>query len=90
MGVYPPGSIVLLSDGRVGAVVSSAPTDTPLSPQVLIYEPEIPRRQAIILNLATDTNLHIAKPLRLQERPSDELDYLLPRRKMNWFRSESS
>ena len=27
MGVYPPGSIVQLSDGRVGAVVASASTD---------------------------------------------------------------
>jgi len=87
MGVYPPGTVVLLSDGRVGAVVTSAPTDNPLSPQVMIYEPEVPRRQAIILNLAKDTCPHIEKPLRLQERPADELDYLLPRRKMNWFHS---
>ncbi|MFZ4539588.1 HD-GYP domain-containing protein [Propionivibrio sp.] len=87
MGVYPPGSIVQLSDGRVGAVVTSAPTDNPLSPQIMIHEPEVPRRQAIILNLARDSSLHIEKPLRLQERPADELDYLLPRRKMNWFHS---
>ena len=90
MGVYPPGSIVHLSDGRVGAVVISAPTESPLCPQVLIYEPEIPRRQAIILNLSTETDLHIDKPLRIQDRPSDELDYLLPRRKMNWFHSDNS
>ena len=90
MGVYPPGSIVQLSDGRVGAVVISAPTESPLCPQVLIYEPEIPRRQAIILNLSTETDLHIDKPLRIQDRPSDELDYLLPRRKMNWFHSDNS
>jgi HD-GYP domain-containing protein (c-di-GMP phosphodiesterase class II) len=90
MGVYPPGSIVLLSDGRVGSVVISAPTESPLCPQVLIYEPEIPRRQAIILNLATETELRIEKPLRIQDRPSDELDYLLPRRKMNWFHTDKN
>jgi hypothetical protein len=90
MGVYPPGSIVQLSDGRVGAVVLSAPTESPLCPQVLIYEPEIPRRQAIILNLSTETELRIEKHLRIQDRPSDELDYLLPRRKMNWFHSDHS
>ena len=89
MGVYPPGSIVQLSDGRVGAVVTSAPTDNPLSPQVMIFEPEVPRRQAIILNLVKDVGLRIEKPLRLQDRTADELDYLLPRRKMNWFHSES-
>jgi HD-GYP domain-containing protein (c-di-GMP phosphodiesterase class II) len=30
MGVYPPGSIVQLSDGRIGAVISSAAADKPL------------------------------------------------------------
>ncbi len=88
MGVYPPGSIVLLSDGRVGAVVASAGTDTPLAPQVMVYAPEIPRRQAIIVDLAKEARLAIDRSLRLQDRPDDELDYLLPRRKLNWFHTE--
>lgn len=85
MGVYPPGSIVLLSDGRVGAVVASAGPGTPLSPQVMIYDPEIPRRQAIIVDLAKEGAIKIERSLRLQDRSDDELDYLLPRRKLNWF-----
>ncbi|HRD93600.1 MAG TPA: DUF3391 domain-containing protein [Accumulibacter sp.] len=84
MGVYPPGSIVQLSDGRVGAVVGSAPAARPLSPKVLIYAPEVPRRQSIIVDLARDCALTVERPLRLQERPAEELDYLLPRRKINW------
>ena len=89
MGVYPPGSIVQLTDGRVGAVVSSATTASPLCPQVMIYEPEVPRHQAIIIDLAQDTSLKIERPLRLQDRSNEELDYLLPRRKLNWFHMES-
>ena len=88
MGVYPPGSIVQLQDGRIGAVVSSASTENPLSPQVMIYEPEVPRRQAIIIDLSKDTSCKIERPLRLQDRPADELDYLLPRRRISWFHSE--
>ncbi|MCB1965287.1 HD-GYP domain-containing protein [Accumulibacter sp.] len=84
MGVYPPGSIVQLSDGRIGAVVGSAPADKPLSPKVMIYAPEVPRRQSIIVDLASDDALSVDKPLRLQDRPGEELDYLLPRRKINW------
>ncbi|WP_291994745.1 HD domain-containing phosphohydrolase [Candidatus Accumulibacter sp. ACC003] len=84
MGVYPPGSIVELSDGRVGAVVGSAPAGKPLSPKVMIYAPEVPRRQSIIIDLASDSALTVERPLRLQERPAEELDYLLPRRKINW------
>ena len=69
-------------------MVASACTEKPLDPQVMIYEPEIPRRQAIIIDLAKDDSLKIERSLRLQERSDDELDYLLPRRKLNWFHSE--
>lgn len=88
MGVYPPGSIVQLTDGRVGAVVLSATTEKPLSPQVMIYEPEVPRHQAIIIDLAEESSVKIDLALRLQDRSNDELDYLLPRRKMSWFHTE--
>lgn len=84
MGVYPPGSIVQLGDGRVGAVVGSAPPGKPLKPKVMIYAPEIPRRQSIIVDLADDDTIAIERPLRLHDRPAEELDYLLPRRKINW------
>lgn len=89
MGVYPPGSIISLSDGRVGAVVASACTEAPLSPQVMIFDRETPRRQAIIVDLAKENSIKIDHSLRLQDRPDDELDYLLPRRKLNWFHTES-
>lgn len=88
MGVYPPGSIVQLTDGRVGAVVISATAQDLLSPQVMIYEPGVPQRQAIIVDLAREHSVKIDRALRLQDRPEDELDYLLPRRKMTWFHIE--
>ena len=88
MGVYPPGSIVQLSDGRIAAVMVSAATDNSLCPQIMVYEPEVPRHQAIIIDLATETSVKIDHALRLQDRTDDELDYLLPRRRMSWFHSE--
>lgn len=88
MGVYPPGSIVQLSDGHVGVVMTSATTESPLSPQVIIYDPEVPLRQAFIIDLAKEPSVKIDRALRLHDRPNEELDYLLPRRKMNWFPME--
>jgi HD-GYP domain-containing protein (c-di-GMP phosphodiesterase class II) len=85
MGVYPPGSLVQLSDGRSGVVVTSASTENPLRPQVLVYEPSVPRRQANIIDLAADTALRIERSLHVQERSADEIDYLLPRRKLSWL-----
>ncbi|WP_088280117.1 HD-GYP domain-containing protein [Ideonella sp. A 288] len=85
MGVYPPGSLVQLSDGRDGVVVASAATDAPLRPQVLVYEARVPRSHAIIVDLAGEPDLKIDRSLSARDRPADELDYLLPRRKMSWF-----
>ncbi len=84
MGVYPPGSIVQLSDGRIAAVVGSAPAARPLSPRVIIYAPELPPREAIIADLATQEVVTIERMLRLQDRRAEELEYLLPQRKVNW------
>ncbi|HAY28908.1 MAG TPA: DUF3391 domain-containing protein [Candidatus Accumulibacter phosphatis] len=84
MGVYPPGSIVQLSDGRVGAVVGSAPAGKPLCPKVIVYAPDVPHREAVIADLATQDVVVIDRMLRLQDRSVDELDYLLPHRKVAW------
>lgn len=89
MGIYPPGTLVQLSDGRSGVVVAAAPQQARLCPQVLVYDPDTPRREAIILDLAEPDlaqQLKIEKGLRMQDRSEDELDYLLPRRKVSWFR----
>ncbi|MCM8580792.1 HD-GYP domain-containing protein, partial [Accumulibacter sp.] len=74
MGVYPPGSIVQLSDGQIGTVVGSAPVSKPLAPKVMIYAPEVPRHQAIIADLATQEVVTIERPLRLQDRSVEELN----------------
>ena len=92
MGIYPPGTLVMLSDGRSGVVVATAPPTARLCPQVLVYDPETPRREALIVDLSdpeTARQLKVEKAMRMQERSEDELDYLLPRRKMSWFKGNS-
>jgi putative nucleotidyltransferase with HDIG domain len=92
MGIYPPGTLVSLSDGRSGVVVATAPPSARLCPQVLVYDPDTPRREALILDLAdpeTAQQLKVEKAARMQDRGEDELDYLLPRRKMSWFRGNA-
>jgi hypothetical protein len=42
-GVYPPGSLVELSDGRMGVVVS-VNTSQSLKPQVLTYDIQAPQK----------------------------------------------
>ncbi len=85
MGVYPPGSLVLLSDGHAGVVVASAATESPLRPQVLIHEAGVPRRHAQIIDLAVEGAIRIERSLHVRDRSTDEVDYLLPRRKLSWL-----
>ncbi len=84
MSVCPPGSIVQLSDCRIAAVVGPASADQPRALKVMVYAPEVPRRQSILVVLAGVEGIAIEGALRLQERMADELDYLLPRRRINW------
>lgn len=93
MGIYPPGTLVQLSDGRCGVVVAAAPPHARLCPQVLVYDLDTPRREALILDLSEPElaqQLKVDKALRAQERSEDELDYLLPRRKVSWFRGNNT
>jgi putative nucleotidyltransferase with HDIG domain len=48
LGVYPPGTIVQLSNGVIG-VVATINTAQPMKPIVVIYDQEIPKEEAILV-----------------------------------------
>ena len=50
LGVFPPGTFVSLSNGSVGMVVETNPSDL-LHPLVMLYDPVIPRTEAMLLDL---------------------------------------
>ncbi len=75
LGVFPPGSVVQLNDESIGLVVSVDPHDM-LNPEVLLYNPEIPPLQALIINLQEHSDLKIDKVLKPAEFPSRVYEYL--------------
>ncbi|WP_444996104.1 HD-GYP domain-containing protein [Aliikangiella sp. IMCC44359] len=75
LGVFPPGSVVSLNDESIGLVVSVDPSDM-LNPQVLLYNPDIPPLQALIINLNEHADLKIAKVLKPGEYPKRVYEYL--------------
>lgn len=77
LGIYPPGSLVELSNGMQGMVVSANLRD-PLRPGIKVYHPDIPRREALILDLGIETELTVAKALRPADVPPEILRYLNP------------
>ncbi|MES2071796.1 MAG: HD-GYP domain-containing protein [Pseudomonadota bacterium] len=84
LGVYPPGTIVQLSDASLGMVMSIN-SGKPLRPSVLIYDPDIPKNEAIILDLSREPELEVAASLRPRQLSPEVYDYLSPRKRMSYF-----
>jgi putative nucleotidyltransferase with HDIG domain len=84
LGVYPPGTVVKLSDGTHGLVVA-VNSSKPLRPSVLIHDPDVPSSEAVVLDLEAEPDLQIAECLRPQQLPRATLEYLAPRRRMNYY-----
>lgn len=83
LGVYPPGTVVELSSGQIGMVISINPGKL-LAPNVLLYDPHIPRNEAPIITLA-DSELSIAKALVPGRLPEAVREYLNPRTRISYF-----
>ncbi|TSE34377.1 HD-GYP domain-containing protein [Tepidimonas charontis] len=84
LGVYPPGSIVQLSDGRY-ALVQACNATRPLKPQVLVHDPRTPPSEALLLDLQSTPELTIQRSLRADQLPRAALDYLDPRPRYCYF-----
>ncbi|MBE9610371.1 HD-GYP domain-containing protein [Chitinilyticum piscinae] len=84
MGVYPPGSVVQLSN-ELYAMVVSVNTSRPLKPTVLVHDPDAPREDPHIINLENESGLNISKSLKVAQLPRSAADYLSPRKRTTYF-----
>lgn len=84
IGVYPPGSVVQLSDGRYALVVSTHPQQ-PLKPTVLVHDAGVPREEALLIDLLRAPTLGIRRSLHPQHLPRATLDYLSPGPRVHYY-----
>lgn len=84
LGVYPPGSIVKLSNGAMAMVVSVNPHMS-LRPWVLVYDAAVPKEEAAMLNLEMQVDVTISKAIRPALLPPQVYSYLSPRRRITYF-----
>jgi putative nucleotidyltransferase with HDIG domain len=84
LGVYPPGSIVTLSNDAIALVLSINPV-RPLRPWVMVYDKEVPREEAILLDLERETEVNIVGALRPVMLPQAVATYLSPRKRVVYF-----
>jgi len=83
MGVYPPGTVVQLSNKMVGLVISVNASNI-LFPNVLLYDANVPRTQAPIVDLA-DKEIKIVAAILPSKLPDKIREYLNPRSRISYF-----
>jgi HD-GYP domain-containing protein (c-di-GMP phosphodiesterase class II) len=84
MGVYPPGTVVGLSNEELGLVIKTS-SARPLKPTLIMYDAAIPRHEAVILNLDEEPDINISRAIRPGQLPPAVFDYLSPRRRVSYY-----
>lgn len=84
VGVYPAGSLVQLTDDR-HAMVVGVNSSRPLKPRVLVHDPQVPRNEALLINLEHAGDLGIRRSLPAARVPAAALAYLDPRPRVSYY-----
>ncbi|EPR39803.1 metal dependent phosphohydrolase [Desulfovibrio sp. X2] len=84
LGIYPPGTLVQLSNEVLGMVIA-VNQKNPLKPSLLIYDPEIPKEEAIIFDMEEDPDLQVVKSIHPGQLPPEIFAYLNPRSKVTYY-----
>ncbi|MDO8701673.1 MAG: DUF3391 domain-containing protein [Undibacterium sp.] len=85
LGVYPPGTLVRLSNDAMGLVMNMN-VGMPLRPRILVYDDEIPKEDAIIIDLSAESkDLAISACIRPGLLPRAIFEYLNPRKRVNYY-----
>ena len=84
LGIYPPGTVVQLSDESIGIVIYLNRKEL-LKPGVLVYSPDVPKSEAVIVDLTAQGELSIRKSLRPAQLSAEVFEYLNPRERISYF-----
>ena len=84
LGVYPPGTVVKLSNESIGLVVAVNEL-APLKPAVVVYDAAVPKEEAAIVDLAVEKEITISKAMRPGLLPREIYEYLSPRKRVTYF-----
>ena len=66
LGIYPPGTIVKLNNGMIGKVLTIRLKDL-FRPCLMIYDPDIPKKEAALFDLMEYPDLHIVSSVSLKD-----------------------
>jgi putative nucleotidyltransferase with HDIG domain len=84
MGVYPPGSVVQLTDDRYATVVAVNST-RPLKPRVIVCDPRPPQEEGLVVDLERHPALGIRRSLKPSQLPRETQAALSPPPRVAYF-----
>jgi hypothetical protein len=84
LGVYPPGSVVKLSNEQHAMVISVNPNH-PLKPYVKLLQKNTNTEDGEIVDLRGEANINITACLKPAQIPSEVLKQLNARKKVSYF-----
>ncbi|HAT31653.1 MAG TPA: metal-dependent phosphohydrolase [Janthinobacterium sp.] len=84
LGVYPPGTIVQLSNGVLG-MVTTINTIKPMKPMIMVYDADVPKEEAILIDMEHETEINIAKAIRPAHVAREVYNYLSPRKRVSYY-----
>ena len=84
LGVYPPGTVVQLSNGVIG-MVATINTAKPMKPMIVAYDAEIPKEEAILVDMERELDVNIVKAIRPAQLPREVYNYLSPRKQVSYY-----
>ncbi|MES2317670.1 MAG: HD domain-containing phosphohydrolase [Pseudomonadota bacterium] len=84
LGIYPPGTLVELSNGAIG-ITTTVNTSKPMKPMIMVYNADVPKAEAILVDMEDDSDISIARALRPSQVPPDVYQYLNPRKRVSYY-----
>lgn len=88
LSVYPPGTVVELSDTSVGLVISIN-LHTRMRPLIILYDPTVERENPNITDLSIDQSRSIVRSITRHELPQEVSEYLNLARWTGYFINSS-
>ncbi|MBS1228498.1 MAG: metal dependent phosphohydrolase [Proteobacteria bacterium] len=89
LSVYPPGTIVLLSNGALG-VVTSVSSAHLLKPTVMVYDAAVASGETILVDLEQESDVTIAKTIRPQQLPPEVGQFFSARKRISYYFSSEA
>jgi len=84
MGIYPPGSLVELSNGAIG-LVCGVNRDHTMRPLVTVWQDGTRPEEAPMIDLTIEPELSVARSLRESDLAPEVRDYLNPRARTAYY-----